>query len=115
MNQLEAMLLSMAIEMPVAYTLVSWCDWPCRGPASVALSVALATAASHPQLWTASIWLYPRIGYEPAVLLTESAVILIEACIIQWCTGLLWRQSILTSALANGASAVVGLALALSI
>ena len=115
MSQLGAMLMTMAIEGPVAYWLVSWRGWSCRGPASVALAIVFATAATHPQLWAASIWLYPRIGYEPTFLLAESVVILAEACAIQWCTALRPGQSVLVSAIANGTSALTGLVLAFSI
>lgn len=114
MSQLDAMLLSMAIEGPVAYGMVFWRSWSCRGPASVALAIVFATAATHPQLWVASIWLYPRIGYEPTFLLAEGVVILAEACVIPWCTGLRPGQSVLVSAVANGASALTGLVLAFS-
>lgn len=115
MSQLDAMLLSMAIEGPVAYGLVFWRGWSCRGPVSVALAVVFATAATHPQLWAASIWLYPRFGYEPTLLLAESVVILAEACIIHWSTALRPGPSVLVSAIANGVSALTGLVLVFSL
>src|SRR5262249_44903364 len=81
------------------------------GPIHVALAVMLATAATHPQLWAASLWLYPKLGYAPTVFLTESVVILVEACVIGWWAKLPAGQSVLVSAIANTSSALVGLIL----
>ena len=111
MGQIEAMVLSMVVEAPVAFALVRVCDWPCRGPTHAALAIALATAATHPQLWAASLWLYPRLGYGAAVVLAEAGVVLVEAGIVAWVTELSPARSILVSALANAASVAVGLLL----
>lgn len=113
MGQLEAMLISMATEGFVAFALVAWRGWPCRGPLHVALAAGVATAATHPQLWSASLWLYPRLGYEPTVVLAETVVIVVEASIIWWATQLQPTRALLVSAVANSASVLVGLGLAL--
>jgi hypothetical protein len=111
MGQIEAMLISMAIEGPVAFTLVRLCGWPCRGPGHAALAAMLATAATHPQLWAASLWLYPRLGYGPTVVVAESIVVLAEACVIAWAAELSPPRAVLTSAVDNAASVAVGLLL----
>lgn len=111
MGQLEAMLISMVTEGLVAFALVAWQGWPCRGPLHVGLAAVVATAATHPQLWAASLWLYPRLGYEPTVVLAEVVVIAVEAGIIWWAARLEPSLALLASALANSASMLVGLAL----
>lgn len=111
MGQLEAMVVSMAVEAPVAFALVRWFGWPGRGPVQAALAIALATAATHPQLWAASLWLYPRLGYGATVVLAETAVMAVEAVVVGWVTQMSWGRSMLVSALANVASALTGVLL----
>jgi hypothetical protein len=111
MSEFEAMLLSAAIEGPIAFAVVSIKRWPCRGPFQVALTVMLATAVTHPQLWAASQWLFPRISYWSALGILECAVILIEAAIIAWVSGLSWARALVVSAITNSASATAGIIL----
>jgi hypothetical protein len=111
MTEFEAMMLSIAIESPLAFAMVSLAGWPCRGPLHAAIAVMLATAVTHPQLWAASLWLYPQIGYWPTVGVTEALVILAEATIIAWVTGLSPARALVISGIANGASTLAGLAL----
>ena len=59
MNEFEALVLSAAIEAPVAWLLVRATAWPCRGPLHAALAAAVATACTHPQLWNAVLGLTP--------------------------------------------------------
>ena len=113
MGQLEAMLISMVTEGIVAFALAVWRGWRCRGPMHVAAAATIATAATHPQLWGASLWLYPRIGYEPTVVLAEAVVIVVEAGIIGWAAQLRPGRALLVSAVANTVSVLVGLGLAL--
>jgi hypothetical protein len=111
MTEFEAMMLSVAIEAPLAFAIVYLARWPCRGPLHIAMAITLATAVTHPQLWTASLWLYPRIGYWPTVVCGEALVILAEAAIIAWATRLSSAKSLIVSGIANGTSALAGLAL----
>jgi hypothetical protein len=111
MSEFEAMLLSAAIEGPLAFAVVSIKRWPCRGPFQAALTVMLATAATHPQLWTASQWLFPRIGYWSALGILEGVVILVEAAIIVWVSGLSSTQALVVSGVTNSASATAGIIL----
>jgi hypothetical protein len=113
MTELSALLTSMAVEGPVAYVLVRAFRWRCRGPLAAAAAVMLATAATHPQFWTASLWLYPRIGYWSTIAIAEALVILVEAAIIAWSTGLEVRRALAVSAVANVASAAAGIGLSL--
>jgi hypothetical protein len=111
MSEFEAMLLSVAIEAPIAFAIVAIRRWPCRGPLDAAIAIALATAVTHPQLWTAAQWLYPRIGFWATAAGAETVVVAVEAAIISWATGLPATRSLALSLLANGASTLIGIAL----
>ena len=111
MSEFEAMLLSVAIEAPIAYALVAVTGWSCRGPLNAAIAISLATAVTHPQLWAGALWLYPRMGFWPTVVCAEALVVAVEAAIIIWTTGLSARRALAVSAAANGASTLVGVAL----
>lgn len=111
MTEILALMVSAAIEGPLAYAVVAVMRWPCRGPFHVAIAAMLATAVTHPQLWSASLWLYPRIGYWPTVGCAEAVVILVEAAIIAWASGLSSLRALAVSAMTNAASALTGLVL----
>lgn len=111
MSEFEALLASAVIEGPVAYALVRLRRWPSRGPLHAALAIMVATAATHPQLWAASLWSFPRFGYWPTMAVTEGAVVVVEAAIVAWGAALPPARALAVSALANGTSFVVGLAL----
>jgi len=98
MTEFEALLASAAIEGPVAYLLVRLTRWPCRGPLQAAFAVMLATAATHPQLWAASLWSFPRFGYWPTMAVTEGAVVVVEAAIVAWVAALSPRRALAVSA-----------------
>jgi hypothetical protein len=111
MTELQALLLSIAIEAPIA-GLVAWrAGWPGRGPWHVAIASAVATAATHPQLWAAALWAYRRYPPLPALLLLEAMVILVEGGLIAWMARLRIRQAMLVSLIANAGSMLVGLLL----
>jgi hypothetical protein len=110
-TQFEAMLLSAAIEGPLAFAVVAIARWPCRGAFHVALAEMLATAATHPPFWQAMLWLYPRIGYWPTLGIGETVVVLVEAVIVAWITGLSPVRALIVSAVANGVAVAIGLVL----
>lgn len=111
MTEFEALLLSAAIEGPLAYAVVAATRWSCRGPPAAAVAIVVATAVTHPQLWTASLWLYPRIGYWPTIAITEAVTMVVEAAIVAWATRLSPARALVVSAIANGVSATVGVAI----
>jgi hypothetical protein len=111
MTQLGAQLLSMAIELPVAWLIVVVTRWPSRGALHVVLAGAVGTSVTHPLLWSGVEALGPSLGHEAAVLAGEAAVIAVEAAIYAWGAGLSARRALLLSALANVASAGIGFAL----
>lgn len=112
MTEPEALLLSIAIEAPVAYALARWRGWPGRGPGHAAIAAAVATAATHPQLWALALHLYPRFGYLPGLGVAEVLVVLAEAVVLAWGAGLSPRHALALSLAANAASSAVGLLLA---
>ena len=84
MSETQALLLSMAIEGPVAFALVALTGWPSRGPWHAGLASMVATAVTHPQMWALAIWAYPRFPYWPAILVIEALVVVVEAALIAW-------------------------------
>ncbi|HZC15664.1 MAG TPA: hypothetical protein VE309_02780 [Caulobacteraceae bacterium] len=105
----EALLISMAIEGPIAFSIVRLTRWPCRGALHAGLASAAATAVTHPQLWSAAIWAYPRFPYWPSIIVLEALVILAEGLLIAWMATLALPRAMVVSLIANTASCVAGL------
>ena len=108
MLEQEALLISAAIEAPVAFLIVRATHWPCRGAVHAGFAAAVATAVTHPQLWAAALWAYPRFGYWPSVVFLEAIVVLVEGGLIGWMAGLSLRRAALLSLAANAASCAAG-------
>jgi hypothetical protein len=109
MVETEALLISMAIEGPIAFSIVRFARWPCRGALHAGLASAVATAVTHPQLWAAAIWAYPRFPYWPSIIVLEALVILAEGLLISWMAMLSLPRAMVVSLIANTASCVAGL------
>jgi hypothetical protein len=109
MSEAEALLISMAIEGPVAFVLVSLARWPSRGPLHAGLASMVATAVTHPQMWTLAIWSYGRFPYWPAILSIEALVVVVEAALIAWMARLTLARAGAVSLVANSASFLIGL------
>ena len=109
MEELKYLLLSCAIEAPIAYLIVRWSRWPSRGALHAGLAAAVATAVTHPQMWQAALWAYPRFGYWPSLVGLELLVVLVEGMPISWMAQLKLHRAMLVSLCANGASCLVGL------
>ncbi len=111
MTEPEALLLSIAVEAPVAYVMVRARAMPGRGAWHAALAAAIATMATHPHLWALALLLYQRLGYWPGAIVAEVLVVAVEAVILAWSAGLSPRHALVASTAANGASVGVGLLL----
>ena len=109
MNETQALLLSMAIEGPVAFALVAFARWPSRGALQVGAAAMVATAVTHPQMWALAIWSFGRLPYWPAILAIEALVVVVEAALIAWMARLTLMQAGAVSLAANGASFLIGL------
>ena len=112
MSETEALLISMAIEGPVAFALVKFAGWPSRGALHAGLASMVATAVTHPQMWALAIWSFGRFPYWPAILAIEALVVVVEAALIAWMTQLTPARAGIVSLAANSASFLFGLWLA---
>ena len=109
MNETQALLISMAIEGPVAFALVALARWPSRGARHVGLAAIVATAVTHPQMWALAIWSYGRFPYWSAILSIEALVVVVEAALIAWMARLSPARAGAVSLAANAASFLFGL------
>jgi hypothetical protein len=109
MSEAEALLISMAIEGPVAFVLVTLARWPSRGALHVGAASMVATAVTHPQMWTLAIWSFGRFAYWPAILSIEALVVVVEAALIAWMARLTPARAGAVSLVANSASFLFGL------
>ena len=109
MTEAEAMLISAAIEGPIAYALARGARWPSRGALHVGVASAAATAITHPQMWEAALWAYPRFPYWPSILTIEAAVVVAEAVLIAWMARLALSRAGVVSLVAHSASFLFGL------
>ncbi len=112
MMEAQALFVSAAIEGPIGFFIVRLTRWRCRGALHVGLACAAATAATHPQLWAAAYWAYPRFPFWPAILVLEALVILAEGVMIAWMAQLALPRAMIVSVIANSASFLFGLCLA---
>ncbi|MGC9953235.1 MAG: hypothetical protein ABSD21_03030 [Rhizomicrobium sp.] len=108
MTEVEALLISAAIEAPIAYLIVRAMHWPSRGAVQAGFAAAVATAVTHPQLWSAALWAYPRFGYWPSVIFLEMIVVLVEGGLIGWMASLSLHRAMLVSLATNTASCAAG-------
>ena len=111
MTEIEALLLSAAIEAPIAYLVARIAQWPSRGNLHVAAASAVATAVTHPQLWAAALWAYEHSSYWPSILALEAIVVLVEGALIAWMAALRVDRAVLVSLVANAGSFLIGLLL----
>jgi hypothetical protein len=104
-----ALVISAAIEAPIAYFMVTVTKWPSRGPFHAAAASAVATAVTHPQLWFNLVpWLADQMNYWTSVALAEIAVVLVEGVLIAWMAELKLQRAMLVSLVANAASFAAG-------
>jgi hypothetical protein len=111
MTEIEALALSAFIEAPVAWLAARGAGWAGRGPGNVAGAAAVATAATHPLLWAAALFLYPLAPYWLVVAGLEALVVVAEGALIAWMAGPRLHQAMLISLFANAVSLLVGLLL----
>lgn len=110
MSQLQAMLLSLLIEVPLAIGIVALLRWLPRAELKrLAVVAVAATLLSHPLAWAAGTWLQPRLGYVVMALIVETGVVALEAVLYARLAGLGWWRGAALAVLANGASFGVGL------
>lgn len=108
MAEWQALAISVAIEVPVILLLALYRPAGGRGLPATALASAIATAVTHPQLWAAALWAYPRWGYRPSIIALEAMVVVVEGALIAFIAGLRPRTALLFSLAANFTSFSVG-------
>ncbi|MDE2133865.1 MAG: hypothetical protein KGJ49_04640 [Alphaproteobacteria bacterium] len=108
MLESEALLVSAAIEAPIAFLIIRAMRWQSRGAVHGGLAAAVATAVTHPQLWAAALWAYPRYGYWPSLVVLETIVVLVEGVLICWIVRLSLPRALLLSLVTNTASCAAG-------
>ncbi len=108
MSQLEAMLLSLLVEVPLALGLAALLRWT-RGAelGRLALVALSATLISHPFAWFANEHL--TIYWPARAAIIEVSVTLLEAALYAWLGRLGPWRGLAVSALANGGSFGIGL------
>ena len=111
MGEAWGLVISCLVEAPIAWLMVRLARWPSRGALHAGLASAVATAVTHPQLWAAAQWAYPRFGYWQSVIGLEALVVLAEGLLIAWMAALAIHRAMLVSLVANTASCVAGLLL----
>ncbi len=109
MVEAEALVISAAVEGPIAFLIARLTRWPSRGALHVGLASCAATAVTHPQLWSAALWAYPRFAYWPTAIVLEALVIAAEGLLIAWIAELAFPRAMLVSLIANAASCLAGL------
>ena len=109
MSESEALLISMAIEGPVAFAVIALARWASRGAMHVGAAAMVATAVTHPQMWALAIWSFGRFPYWPAILSIEALVVVVEAALIAWMAQLTLARAGAVSLAANAASFLLGL------
>jgi hypothetical protein len=109
MSEWQAMLLSAAIEGPVAWGMVRRTRWPCRGALHAGLASMVATAVTHPQLWSAAIWAYGHYPFWACLLVLETLVVGVEGVLIAWMARLSLGHAMIVSLVANSTSCLLGL------
>ncbi len=112
MTEIQALLLSCAIEGPLAGGLTWAAGWRCRGgPLNAGFASIVATAVTHPQFVTAMGPAAHAWGYWPALVALEIVVALVEAGLIAWMVQMRPRHALMLSAAANLSSCLAGIVL----
>ena len=112
MGQLGALLLSLAIEVPVALALAALLRWLQPGQwRRLALTGLAATMLSHPFAWASNRALGALLPFAPRAALIESCVALFEALLYWRLTPMPLRRGLIVSLVANALSFGAGLAL----
>ena len=112
-EEIVALALSCIIEGPVSYMLGRKMKWPCRGPKHMGWASVAATCITHPQIYGLAQYLKILWGFWPTFWVIEAIVVVAEGFLICWMAGLKLNRAMITSLIANAASAFFGVLLTL--
>ncbi|HVG94865.1 MAG TPA: hypothetical protein VND21_10495 [Planctomycetota bacterium] len=111
MTQSTALLLTLAIEVPIVVGLTVAGRWPRRDVLRLGVTAIGASLLTHPLLWLADAALQSRLAWAPRVALLEVGVTLLEAAAYAIAGRAGWPRGLLLSLVANAASLGTGLLL----
>lgn len=108
MSQLDALLRTIAIEIPVglACLYVAGQRVP---PWRAILTIAACSLVTHPFAWWANRQLAQYLAFAPRAAIIEAAVAAIEATLLRGVLGLGWRLALVVAVVMNLASFGFGL------
>jgi hypothetical protein len=108
-TQLEAFLLTLALEGAATLAVCGIAGWP--RPARLFVAVVFASVVTHPLLWAIARQL-PPAWWWPAVLAMEGAIGVIEGVIVGIAGGVGLRRGLVIGVVMNAFSFGVGLIIA---
>lgn len=108
MTQLEALLLSLLIEVPVVLGVAVVGGWLPGERTRLAAIATAATLLTHPVVWNAWFVLQPHLGWTATAALLEGSAVVVEAGVYAG-FGLSPRRALLVSFVANATSFGIGL------
>jgi hypothetical protein len=108
-TQAHALLLTLAIEVPLVVGLAVAGRRPRAEVARLGVAALGASLLTHPLLWLADAALSDTLAWAPRVAALEVGVALVEAAVYAVAGGVGWRRGTLLSLVANGASLAAGL------
>jgi hypothetical protein len=111
MNQVHALILTLAVEVPVALLLLA--RWAPAGHA--VLAVAGVSLLTHPIAWWASTVGLRSWSFPARAAAIEVAVVAVEAVILAWTLRLAAPRALAVAAAMNAASFAVGIIVALTL
>ena len=107
MSQLQALILSVAVEAVIAFALIRGLRW--GDGLRAAAAATIGTLFTHPIVWAIVPPLETPLGYATAVALVETGVVLAESMAYRLIVPLPWSQALPASLIANGGSVAAGL------
>jgi hypothetical protein len=111
-TQLEALALTIGMELPVAFVWFRLAGWLPRDAWWRGVLVVVAVSLiSHPLAWQANDRWLRAWSLWPRVTVIELAVIVVEAAILAWGLSLAARRALVVSASMNAASFGLGVVL----
>jgi hypothetical protein len=108
-TQTQALLLTLAIEGPVAVAFVAWRRWAPGRLGIVAVASVAASLLTHPLLWLVDPLLHSSLDTPARWALLETSIALVEAGVYAVGAGLATGRALWTSVIANAASFGAGL------
>jgi hypothetical protein len=107
-TQTTALLLTLAIEVPIVAGLSIASRLPGREVRRLVVTAVGASLLTHPLLWLADDALRSTLSWSPRIALLEVAVTLVETAAYAVAGGAGWGRGLLLSAAANAASLGAG-------